>query len=194
MCTAVRTHWLRPRKPPPHRIWAHIRGRYWSAKIDDISLCPPAIGASLASVPLVLAHQTRKKSPIIYKLNSLRIAKLQRGNWSTSIWAHEYWVSILNFTLYCFISVSQYFFSSLHPLHLHIHLPHYHRLPHHFSISISSPSISLSPLHLNLHLYLYLLSIYISTYISISSPSKSTSISLSPLDLYLHLYLYFLSI
>jgi len=26
------THWLRP------RIWAHIRGRYWSAKIDDISL------------------------------------------------------------------------------------------------------------------------------------------------------------
>jgi hypothetical protein len=33
------THWLRPRKhPPPPRIWAHIRGRYWSAKIDDISL------------------------------------------------------------------------------------------------------------------------------------------------------------
>ncbi len=24
--------------PPPPRIWAHIRGRYWSAKIDDISL------------------------------------------------------------------------------------------------------------------------------------------------------------
>ncbi len=23
--------------PPPPRIWAHIRGRYWSAKIDDIS-------------------------------------------------------------------------------------------------------------------------------------------------------------
>ncbi len=31
------THWLRPRNPPPPRIWAHIRGRYWSAiKIDDI--------------------------------------------------------------------------------------------------------------------------------------------------------------
>jgi hypothetical protein len=29
------THWLRP---PTPRIWAHIRGRYWSAKIDDISL------------------------------------------------------------------------------------------------------------------------------------------------------------
>ncbi len=24
--------------PPPPRIWAHIRGGYWSAKIDDISL------------------------------------------------------------------------------------------------------------------------------------------------------------
>ncbi len=32
------THWLTPPQhhPPPH--WAHIRGRYWSAKIDDISL------------------------------------------------------------------------------------------------------------------------------------------------------------
>jgi hypothetical protein len=36
-CTELTTHWLRPRNPPP-RIWAHIRGRYWSAKIDDISL------------------------------------------------------------------------------------------------------------------------------------------------------------
>jgi hypothetical protein len=34
------THWLGPRNssPPPPRIWAHLRGRYWSAKIDDISL------------------------------------------------------------------------------------------------------------------------------------------------------------
>ncbi len=35
------THWLRHRNPPPPRIWAHIRGLYWSAKIDDISLWPP---------------------------------------------------------------------------------------------------------------------------------------------------------
>jgi hypothetical protein len=34
------THWLRPRNPPAPPIWAHIRWRYWSAKIDDISLCP----------------------------------------------------------------------------------------------------------------------------------------------------------
>jgi hypothetical protein len=33
------THWLRHRTPPhPPRIWAHIRERYWSAKIDDISV------------------------------------------------------------------------------------------------------------------------------------------------------------
>jgi hypothetical protein len=34
------THWLRPRNLHPPRIWAHKRGRYWSAKIDDISLWP----------------------------------------------------------------------------------------------------------------------------------------------------------
>jgi hypothetical protein len=33
------THRLRLRKssPPPLSIWAHIRGCYWSSKIDDIS-------------------------------------------------------------------------------------------------------------------------------------------------------------
>jgi hypothetical protein len=42
------TNWLRPRNPPPRppapprirAIRACIRGRYWSAKIDDISLWP----------------------------------------------------------------------------------------------------------------------------------------------------------
>jgi hypothetical protein len=41
------THWLRPRNAPPPvpRILAHIRGRYWSAKIDDISTsrCDPLL-------------------------------------------------------------------------------------------------------------------------------------------------------
>ncbi len=32
------THWLRHPPPPTLYIWAHIRGIYWSAKIDDISL------------------------------------------------------------------------------------------------------------------------------------------------------------
>jgi hypothetical protein len=37
------THWLRPcDTPAPFRIWAHIRVRFWSAKIDDISVWPPA--------------------------------------------------------------------------------------------------------------------------------------------------------
>ncbi len=40
------THWLRLPQPPPlspsPRIWAHIRGRYWSAKIDDNSFSIPA--------------------------------------------------------------------------------------------------------------------------------------------------------
>ncbi len=38
------THWLRPRKPPPpSRIWAHLRGTSWAAKIDDISLWPRGV-------------------------------------------------------------------------------------------------------------------------------------------------------
>ncbi len=40
------THWLRPRNPSPSpRIWTHIRGRCWSAKIDDIPLRPPSSNA-----------------------------------------------------------------------------------------------------------------------------------------------------
>jgi hypothetical protein len=33
-------HWLKHLNPPNPSIWAHIRWRYWSTKIDDISLCP----------------------------------------------------------------------------------------------------------------------------------------------------------
>jgi hypothetical protein len=54
------THWLRPRNPtPPPRIWAHIQGRYWSAKIDDISLWPAVIKKLLK---LIVAR---------YKINAL---------------------------------------------------------------------------------------------------------------------------
>ncbi len=40
-----RTHWLgHCNFPPPlPHIWAHIRGRYWPAKIDNISLLPPIV-------------------------------------------------------------------------------------------------------------------------------------------------------
>ncbi len=37
LCTAVLMAET-PQLPPPPRIWPHIRGRDWSAKIDDISL------------------------------------------------------------------------------------------------------------------------------------------------------------
>jgi hypothetical protein len=36
------THWLRHRNPPPPpAIWYLKRGRYWLAKIDDISFVTP---------------------------------------------------------------------------------------------------------------------------------------------------------
>jgi hypothetical protein len=48
MCTAVLIVRDPAHPPPPAspRFWAHIRGRYWSAKIDDISLRPPAYSQS----------------------------------------------------------------------------------------------------------------------------------------------------
>ncbi len=42
LCTAVLIGWDTATPPPPLlRIWTHIRGRYWTAKIDDISLSTP---------------------------------------------------------------------------------------------------------------------------------------------------------
>ncbi len=37
LCTTVLIGRDPATPPPPLRIWAHIRVRYWSAKIDDIS-------------------------------------------------------------------------------------------------------------------------------------------------------------
>ncbi len=42
MCTAALIGWDPVTLPHPPRIWAHIRWRYWSTKINDISLWPPA--------------------------------------------------------------------------------------------------------------------------------------------------------
>ncbi len=39
MCTPVFIGW--DPAPPPPRVWAHVRRRFWSVKIDDISLWPP---------------------------------------------------------------------------------------------------------------------------------------------------------
>ncbi len=44
-------HWLWPRNLPPPRNWAHILGRYRSAKKDNISLWPPAVPIRELNVP-----------------------------------------------------------------------------------------------------------------------------------------------
>jgi hypothetical protein len=65
------THWLRSRNPPPSpRIWAHIRGRYWSAKIDDISLWPSWLNCSI--------YEHLRSTYCIYGIQ----IKKKRGNWA----------------------------------------------------------------------------------------------------------------
>jgi hypothetical protein len=50
------THWLRPRNSPPYPVFGLVlRGRYWSAKIDDISLKPPGSGGMHPCVHILLA-------------------------------------------------------------------------------------------------------------------------------------------
>jgi hypothetical protein len=62
------THWLRPRNSlPPPAFGLVLRGRYWSAKIDDISLWPP--GSTFHDSTLVIHPLYRKFSS--YKLASL---------------------------------------------------------------------------------------------------------------------------
>ncbi len=44
LCTQLYSLAETPQLPPPPRIWAHIRGRYWSAKLDGMaSLCDPML-------------------------------------------------------------------------------------------------------------------------------------------------------
>jgi hypothetical protein len=64
------THWLRPRSPPPP-IWAHMRGRYWSAKIDDISLWHPAHCSTLRAIDsmeslLKLRREIRYRQSVLF--------------------------------------------------------------------------------------------------------------------------------
>ncbi len=50
---------------PPPRIWAHIRGRYWSTKIDDISLWPPATPPAVSLDYVYMATSLVKFSIIL---------------------------------------------------------------------------------------------------------------------------------
>jgi hypothetical protein len=52
MSTAVLIGWDPATLSLPPRIWAHIRGRYWSAKTVDISLWPCYISIGPGSRPL----------------------------------------------------------------------------------------------------------------------------------------------
>ncbi len=47
VCTAVLIGWEPAGPPSILRTWAHIRGRYWSTKIDDISLWTSACATHL---------------------------------------------------------------------------------------------------------------------------------------------------
>jgi hypothetical protein len=74
MCTAVLIGW----SPATPHVLAHIRGRYWSAKIDDISLWPSG-RTYLFSLSLSLCIATlydwlllvRKKLPLTFSLSNL---------------------------------------------------------------------------------------------------------------------------
>jgi hypothetical protein len=68
-----------PQLPPSPRTWAHIWGRYWSAKIDDISLQPPGwMGAynhwilRSAHYPPFPALSSSFSFPIMACMHSLR--------------------------------------------------------------------------------------------------------------------------
>jgi hypothetical protein len=86
-CTAVLIGW-EPETLPSPRIWAHIRGHYWSAKT---SLCNPLIGANLGAgqsfqiIPfltlrpikvaqcrneLLVAHVMWKRTPLFLALHA----------------------------------------------------------------------------------------------------------------------------
>ncbi len=51
--TAAHMYSLAETPPPPPQIWAHIRGGYWSAKINDISLWPLPLSATFTNCGLL---------------------------------------------------------------------------------------------------------------------------------------------
>ncbi len=82
------THWPRPRNPPlPAHLAVHIRGRYWSAKKDDISgygACTALPGKSSSGVNQTVTPDsivlnpfwTQKKHAILYVFFTLWIPEI----------------------------------------------------------------------------------------------------------------------
>ncbi len=69
MWTAVLIGW-NPASPPP-RIWAYIRGRYWSAKIDDISLCVTPLASLIQSAEWDRYGHNTVKSHAVFRISML---------------------------------------------------------------------------------------------------------------------------
>ncbi len=90
------THWLRPRNSPPSpRIWAHIRGRYWPAKIDDISVQPP-VRASPTSTFYFTFGFRRTVSKALSKMKLSCFSNLNKINYSNSVYCVPEPVSLQN--------------------------------------------------------------------------------------------------
>jgi hypothetical protein len=67
------THCLRSRIPPSPRVWAHVRGRCWSPKIDDITfLCDPLVNITVATKTKKIAYLRRERKHINIFLRVLR--------------------------------------------------------------------------------------------------------------------------
>jgi hypothetical protein len=64
----------RSRGPPPPRIWAHIQGRYWSAKIDDIVTTSLCNTLRWIVMNWLLGHWCWYFAPWIFISSSFRIA------------------------------------------------------------------------------------------------------------------------
>jgi hypothetical protein len=57
-----------PQHPPPP-IWANIRGRYWSAKINDISLGPSAFKSFLCYKQFTTPHREAGANLLLHILS-----------------------------------------------------------------------------------------------------------------------------
>ncbi len=62
-CRTVLIGWDPHNLPPPLCIWAHIRWRYWSAKIDDISLRPSGDYSFIYCTTLLEELNSKKHMP-----------------------------------------------------------------------------------------------------------------------------------
>jgi hypothetical protein len=81
MCAAIWAPWLRP----PPRIWAHIRGRYWSGKKNPLSVtidlrvdpdsCDENLAAALHDVGAGEDHGVHRR-PLLHLVRLTRQAAL----------------------------------------------------------------------------------------------------------------------